>query len=207
MLEIEQQCRLEGFEFIVGVDEAGRGPLAGPVVAAAVILKDQPKFEHKITDSKKLSHAQRLKAFFEIQEKTFFGVGIVDEKIIDHINILQATFLAMNKAVKNLIEKIPQEQQTHPEFNKKVCLLIDGNRFKTDVPYAFKPIVKGDALSLSIAAASILAKVTRDQMMEVYDKQFPQYGFAKHKGYPTAAHKHALHQHGPSAIHRRSFKY
>ncbi|MFC1510725.1 ribonuclease HII, partial [Candidatus Omnitrophota bacterium] len=192
--------------WIVGVDEAGRGPLAGPVVAGAVLLK-QEHFEHKIADSKKLSHSQRLKAFSEIQEKAFFGIGMIDEKMIDQINILEATYLAMSKAVKALIATFPREHKEHENFSKQVCLLIDGNRFKSDLPYNHKPVVKGDSLSLSIAAASILAKVTRDKLMEDYDVQFPQYGFAKHKGYPTSSHKQALREHGPCKIHRLSFKY
>lgn len=197
LLKFEKKALDEGFSFVIGVDEAGRGPLAGPVVAAAVHLRGY-EFQNTINDSKKLSPLQRQRAFDEIREKSFVGVGIVSETVIDSINILRATHQAMAFAVKDLIAKSPATN---------VCLLIDGNSFKSDLPYAIRTIIGGDALSLSIACASIIAKVTRDKILEDYDKTFPQYGFAKHKGYPTADHKLAIREHGLSPIHRKTFNF
>lgn len=197
LLKFEKKALDEGFSFVIGVDEAGRGPLAGPVVAAAVHLRDY-EFQNTINDSKKLSPLQRERAFDEIRERSWVGVGIVSEAVIDSINILKATHQAMAFAVKDLIAKCPAQN---------VCLLIDGNSFKSDLPYAVRTIVGGDGLSLSIACASIIAKVTRDRILEEYDKTFPQYGFAKHKGYPTAEHKLAIRTHGLSPIHRKTFNF
>ncbi len=197
MLYYERKLKLQGFDYIIGVDEAGRGPLAGPVVAAAVWLKDF-RFINRIDDSKKLTPAQRKDAFFEIKSKSLYAIVAVNHKKIDQLNILQATILAMQKAVRKLAKQlIPREL-------KRTFVLIDGNmRLKLDLPY--QSIVRGDGKSLSIAAASILAKVRRDQIMVAYHKIYPQYEFIKHKGYPTQLHRSILKKIGPIAIHRKSF--
>ena len=204
MIEIEQETLNQGFDFVIGVDEAGRGPLAGPVTAAAVLLKTQI-FQNKIDDSKKLTSAQRLKAFEEIYDNAYVGVGIMNEEIIDRNNILEATYLAMNNAIRDLVARLPESLEDN--FSSRVCLLIDGNRFKSDLPYAYKAIVGGDARVTSIACASIVAKVTRDRILDTYDKIYPEYGFRQHKGYPTLAHKQAIARHGLSLIHRKTFRY
>ena len=179
------------YAHICGIDEVGRGPLAGPVVACAVILPKDCDILY-INDSKKLSAAKREALYDKIMEKAVaVGVGLVGPQRIDEINILQATFLAMERAMQKLS---PQ-----PEL-----ALIDGNRTK-DFGLPVRTIVKGDSLSASIAAASILAKVTRDRLMEEYDAQYPQYGFAVHKGYGTKRHYEALREFGPSPIHRKTF--
>jgi ribonuclease HII len=189
--EIEQGIYSQGFRYPAGLDEAGRGPLAGPVVAAAVIF--QPDTELKgVTDSKKLSAAKRDDLFDEIQARALAtGIGICDHKEIDDLNILQASILAMHKAVSALGHP--------PDF-----LLVDGNHFHHPT-LPFQTIVKGDSKCFSIAAASILAKVTRDRIMIELHDQFPSYGFAQHKGYPTKQHIDAIAQHGYSGVHRRSF--
>lgn len=176
---------------MAGVDEAGRGPLAGPVVACAVILKEI-SFREEIDDSKKLTPLKREKAYKEILQKAIVGIGIVDEKTIDDINIYQATKKAMEIAIANLTPP--------PDY-----VIVDG-RMKLATRCPIKCIIQGDSKSLSIAAASIIAKVTRDNLMRQYDKLFPQYGFSRHKGYPTRSHKSALRNHGPSPIHRFSFR-
>jgi len=197
VLAYERKFKLKGYDLIIGVDEAGRGPLAGPVVAAAVLLKDF-RFIHRIDDSKKLTSAQRRSAFSEIKSKSLYGIAAVGHKKIDQVNILQATILAMHKAITQLAKQLTGEEL------KRVFVLIDGNmRFKLGFPY--QSIVRGDAQSLSIAAASILAKVRRDQLMVAYHKIYPQYEFIKHKGYPTQLHRSILRKIGPAAIHRKSF--
>jgi ribonuclease HII len=197
VLRYERKLKKRGFDLIIGVDEAGRGPLAGPVVAAAVLLKDF-SFSNRIDDSKKLSPAKRKAAFFEIKNKSLYAIAAVSHKQIDRINILQATILAMQKAISRLA------RQLSPAELKRVFILIDGNmRFKLDLPY--QSIIKGDGKSLSIAASSILAKVHRDALMEKYHEVYPDYGFDKHKGYPTAEHRLILRRIGPTAIHRKSF--
>ena len=187
----ERKLNNSGYKLIAGVDEAGRGPLAGPVVAGAVILKDL-KFKEKVDDSKKLSAKKREKAYSEIMKKAFVGIGIVDEKVIDKINIYRASRKAMEIALSNL--EIP------PDY-----VIVDGN-MKIITKCPLKCIIKGDSKSLSIAAASIIAKVTRDRLMLKYDEIYPQYGFARHKGYGTKFHKEALEKFGPSPIHRFSFR-
>jgi ribonuclease HII len=174
------------------VDEAGRGPLAGPVVAGAVILKSL-RFSSTVDDSKKLSAKKRQTAYREILKKAAVGVGIVGEKEIDRINIYRATLRAMELAVSNLT--IP------PDY-----IIVDGN-MKLAAVCPVECIVGGDGKSLSIAAASIVAKVTRDRLMLEYHKKYPQYGFARHKGYGTAGHKAAIRKNGPCPIHRKSFSY
>ncbi len=205
MLSFENKAKDEGFEIIIGIDEAGRGPLAGPVVASAVLLHTL-SFACVIRDSKKMSALQRTKAYDEILQKAYVGVGLSDEKRIDQDNILQATFHAMTQAVLDLCTKIPQGDIRSPGLTPKVCLLVDGNLFKTALPFTYKTIIGGDAVSLSIACASIIAKVTRDKIMDQYDRRYPQYGFAQHKGYPTLAHKQSIKTFGLSPIHRKTFK-
>jgi len=195
----ERLARQEGYTLLIGIDEAGRGPLAGPVVASAVSIVD-PTFQSRIQDSKTISPRQREAAFLEIMDKAHVGIGIISEAVIDEVNILNATFLAMTNAVNQLFERLPPQEH-------KVLLMVDGDRFKSDLPYKSKTIVDGDAHVLSIACASIIAKVTRDRILVSYDRIFPQYGFAKHKGYPTAQHKEAIKINGLSPIHRRSFHH
>jgi len=197
MLYFERKFRKKGKNLVIGIDEVGRGPLAGPVVAAAVYLKDF-NFKNRIDDSKKLTPFQREKAFFEIADKSIFGIGVVNEKVIDRLNILEATQIAMEKAVVELLEKLSSYKQ------RRIHLLVDGN-VKLGINLPRTNIINGDARSKSIAAASIMAKVTRDRIMCLYDKIFPQYGFVKHKGYPTKAHRRALKRFGRSIIHRTSF--
>ena len=188
----ENQARHSGFKRIAGIDEVGRGPLAGPVVAAAVILPVALP-ELGIADSKRLSEKKRETVYAQIyQHARAVGVGIVDPVEIDRINILQAAFAAMAMALQNLSPK--------PDY-----ILVDGNQsLPVDVPQ--NTIVKGDQLSISIAAASIVAKVTRDRMMALYAMDYPEYDFAVNKGYPTKAHKSAIEMHGASPIHRMSFR-
>lgn len=191
MWEIEDGCLEEGFSLICGVDEAGRGPLAGPVCAAAVILPKHLQIPG-LTDSKKLTDKKRRELFPLIQQQALaWGIGFASEQEIDEINILQATFLAMQRAMEQL--------GTRPEL-----ALIDGNR-AGDFGLPVKTVVKGDSLSANIAAASVLAKVSRDDVMVELAKQYPEYGFDIHKGYGTKAHYAALREFGPCPIHRRSF--
>jgi ribonuclease HII len=188
----EKKIRKKGFFLIAGIDEAGRGPLAGPVVSAAVIL---PVEFHApgLNDSKTLSPKKR-ENFYEMiyAGADAIGIGIVDVAEIDQINILQSALLSMVLAVKNL--------QIKPDF-----LLIDGN-FVTNADYPQQAIIKGDTLSFSIAAASVMAKVTRDRIMEEYHSMYPVYGFNRHKGYPTQEHRDAIKTHGCCPIHRKTFK-
>lgn len=187
----EYEYRYENHVLICGLDEAGRGPLAGPVTAGAVILPRDCEILF-LNDSKKLSEKRREELFEEIKEKAVaYGVGIAGADRIDEINILQATYEAMKLAISSL--------GAEPEVLLNDAVTIPG----IEIPQI--PIIKGDGKSVSIAAASIMAKVTRDHMMEEYDKLFPEYGFARHKGYGTAAHIEALKKFGPCPIHRRSF--
>lgn len=191
MLEIEKALYDKGYENICGVDEAGRGPLCGPVVAAAVILPKNEIIEG-VNDSKKLTEKKREVLFDVIKEKAVaVGVGISDVEVIEEVNILNATKLAMRQAIENL--------EVNPDY-----VLIDGNQ-GIDISISFETVVSGDARSESIAAASIIAKVTRDRMLVEYDKKYPEYGFAKHKGYGTKAHIAAIKEHGLTHIHRPSF--
>ena len=191
MWEIENSFYSEDIRVICGVDEAGRGPLAGPVCAAAVILPKDLELPG-LTDSKKLTDKKRRELFPLIQEQAIaYGIGFATEQEIDEINILQATFLAMQRALDQLDQK--------PDL-----ALIDGNREK-DFGVPVKTVVKGDSLSANIAAASILAKVTRDNLMQELAETYPQYGFEIHKGYGTKAHYAALREFGPSPIHRMTF--
>ncbi len=192
MLRYEQECWACGVSRVAGVDEAGRGPLAGPVLAVAIVLPRSRPWP-AVDDSKKLSPRQRDRLATALRQLPglTFGVGIVDAQLVDQLNILAATHLAMRQALANLGEG--------PTF-----VLVDGLPVP-GLPLPSRAIVGGDGLSASIAAASILAKVARDQLMVDFDRQFPQYGFAKHKGYGTRQHLEALRCHGPCAIHRRTF--
>lgn len=191
MWQIEETLFGQGFRLICGVDEAGRGPLAGPVCAAAVILPPHLEIPG-LDDSKKLTDKRRRELMPIIQEKAVaYGIAFASHTEIDQINILQATFLAMERALAQL--------SVQPDF-----VLIDGNREK-DFGLPVKTVVKGDSLSANIAAASILAKVTRDDFMEEKAKEYPQYGFEIHKGYGTKAHYAALTDYGPCPIHRMTF--
>lgn len=187
----EQKAKEQGYSLVCGIDEAGRGPLAGPVYAAAVILPDGLELPG-LNDSKKLTEKKREELFSLICEKAIaYGIGCASEQEIDEINILQATYLAMRRAVEEL--PVPAEYA-----------LVDGNRMP---PLAIpgETIVKGDASSASIAAASILAKVSRDRVMKMMDEVYPQYQFAKHKGYGTKLHVEMIREYGPSPIHRKTF--
>lgn len=191
MLEYENMLLQQGYKWIAGIDEAGRGPLAGPVCAAAVILPEGVQIPG-LTDSKKLTDKRRRELVPIIKETAIaYGIAFASEKEIDEINILQATFLAMQRALDQLSIK--------PDL-----ALIDGNRQK-DFGIPVKTVIKGDSLSMNIAAASILAKVTRDDMMVELAKSYPQYGFEIHKGYGTKAHYAALTEYGHCPIHRVSF--
>ncbi len=191
MLEIEDKLYSEGYNFVCGVDEAGRGPLCGPVVAAAVIL---PKDEYieGVNDSKKLTEKKREKLYDDIMKKAVaVSIGISDVDVIEKVNILNATKLAMKQAIEKLSIK--------PDY-----VLIDGNQM-IDINIKAETVVSGDAKSESIAAASIIAKVTRDRMLIEFDKKYPEYGFAKHKGYGTKSHIEAIQKYGLTDIHRPSF--
>ena len=197
--EFEAALWRAGLLCVAGVDEAGRGPLAGPVVAAAVVLppawlaSDVPPELRGLNDSKQLTEVRREEFFAVLTRlpEIQFAIAVVDATTIDRINILQATHRAMNEALAQL---------TPPPDHA----LVDGLRVKT-LRFPQTPIVKGDARSYSIAAASVLAKVTRDRQAATWDQQWPEYGFAKHKGYGTPQHLAAIHKHGPCPLHRRSF--
>ena len=188
----ESAARVKGFNFVCGVDEAGRGPLAGPVCAAAVILPEGAVIEG-LNDSKKLSEKKR-EALFEIVKETAvaWSVAFASVEEIEEHNILNATFIAMNRAIEGL--------QTKADF-----ALVDGNRVPKEIKIPCETVVKGDSLSMSIAAASILAKVTRDRLMLELDEKYPMYEFKKHKGYGTALHMDLIRKYGPSECHRPSF--
>ncbi|MBQ4111655.1 MAG: ribonuclease HII [Clostridia bacterium] len=195
--ELERELHQKGYAVVCGVDEAGRGPLCGPVVAAACVLPDDLDIP-ELNDSKKLTPKKRDKLFDLIREQAIaYGIaeGTVEE--INTFNILEADLLAMRRAIDGLTT--PDGQPYKADF-----ALIDGN-IDRDFQIPAQAVVKGDALSMSIAAASVLAKVTRDRMCEKMDEEYPQYGIAKHKGYGTKEHMAALRQHGPSPIHRTKF--
>ena len=193
----EKKLWKKGSKIVVGLDEAGRGPLAGPVVAGAVFIFKKDFSEIKkiksVRDSKKLSGKKRKEVYDILinNPRIKWGIGVVSEKVIDKINIFEANKLAMKKAIKSLKKK--------PDF-----LVLDGN-FKIDVPFNQKSIIKADEKVFSCSMASIIAKVTRDRIMERYHKKYPLYKFNKHKGYPTKLHFKLLKKHGPCKIHRKSF--
>ena len=196
LLAFERQAKLEGYQKICGVDEAGRGPLAGPVIACACILPEHifsdPLIFRYLDDSKKINAQTREELFHLLtgHPGVVYGIGQADHEEIDSVNIYQATILAMRRSVNNL--------SIAPDF-----LLVDG--LKVPLEFPNRNIVKGDSLSLSIAAASIIAKVTRDRIMTVCHERWPQYGFEKHKGYGTKQHLAALEQYGPCPVHRKSY--
>ena len=198
-LRYERALKAEGYQYIVGVDEVGRGPLAGPVVCAAVVMPlQEAELIVGVDDSKKLSEKKREQLAEEIKKKAIaYTMVEVSEKIIDEINILEATKLGMKKAVETLV--LPKELAAKPEI-----VLTDGN-MTLDIALPQKSIVGGDGLSYSIGAASIIAKVYRDHLMENYAKEYPMYAFEKNKGYGTAAHIQGIKEHGPCPIHRRTF--
>ena len=190
--ELEKQAVSNGFSFVCGVDEAGRGPLAGPVCAAAVIFAPDTELDG-VNDSKKLSEKKREALFDVICQKALaYSIAFASVEEIEEHNILNATYLAMNRAIEGL--KI-----------KADFALVDGNRIPKDIKIDCQTVVKGDSKSLSIAAASILAKVTRDRLLMEYHEKYPQYNFAKHKGYGTAEHMEAIRKFGISEVHRPSF--
>lgn len=190
--EYEKAAVSSGFNIICGVDEAGRGPLAGPVCAAAVILPTDAVIEG-LDDSKKLSEKKRERLYGEIINKAIaYSVAYGTLEEIESVNILEATFLAMNRAIDGLSVK--------PDF-----AIVDGNRVPKGIKIPCATLVKGDSKSMSVAAASVLAKVTRDRLMLTYDEKYPEYNFKKHKGYGTKEHIWLLKEYGPSPIHRLSF--
>lgn len=194
MLGYEKELYAQGYQVIAGIDEVGRGPLAGPVVTACVILPKNCKIKH-LNDSKKIPKAKHEAIYQEVLQRALaVGIGIVDNETIDQVNIYEATKIGMLQAIENL-----QGQVKKPDY-----LLIDAMKLDTDIPQ--QSIIKGDANSLSIAAASIVAKVTRDKMMTDYDQAFPGYGFAKNAGYGTAEHLAGLDKLGITPIHRKSFE-
>ncbi|MCF6311352.1 MAG: ribonuclease HII [Verrucomicrobiales bacterium] len=189
---LEKEMRSSGHRLVAGIDEAGRGPLAGPVTAAAVILPED--FHHPwVNDSKKLSESRREKVYEDLiaDERVIWAWGLAEAEEVDQINILQATYVAMRRAVEAL--------SVTPDV-----ALVDGRPVQ-GLPVEHRGVIKGDTLSLSIAAASIIAKVERDRIMRAYAIKYPQYGFEKHKGYGTKVHLEGLRNYGPCAIHRKSF--
>jgi len=214
---IERKLKKQGFKFIIGLDEAGRGPLAGPVVAVAILIKckmknakckiavQNLKLENsklKIKDSKRLSQKRREEIFESLKNdpRVVWGRGMVSAQVIDKINIWEATKLAMKRAVKHLEKKFGQELPAN-----KTALIIDGN-LKINSQFFEIPVVKADEKERLCILASIFAKVIRDRLMKRYHKIYPQYNFQKHKGYPTKEHKLLIRKNGPSKIHRRSFQ-
>ncbi|MBU4376141.1 MAG: ribonuclease HII [Candidatus Omnitrophica bacterium] len=187
----EKKARAKGHKVIAGVDESGVGPLAGPLVAAAVIIGDF-RFKNRIDDSKKLTPKSRLAAYEEIIEKSSYSISVIAEDVIDRLNVYNATRRAMEEAVNNL--------KTAPDY-----ILIDGT-IKLSIAYNGESIKRGDGRSLSIACASILAKVTRDRIMDGLHNRYPQYGFKHNRGYGTAFHFKAIRRYGPSPIHRVTFE-
>lgn len=217
---MEKKNELRDFDLsyekiILGVDEAGRGPLAGPVVASAVIIPKYFQELDEINDSKKLTEKKREKLFNPIMENCIVGVGIADEKEIDEINILNATFLAMRRAITEIDKKLEKNKKIIDEYseseNKNKLIknyditLVDGNYKIREYNKAQEPVIKGDGMSLSIAAASIVAKVARDRILLEIAKEFPDYKFEKHKGYGTKLHREILLEIGPCKYHRNSF--
>ena len=191
--DFEEQAASEGFQFVAGVDEVGRGCLAGPVVAAACILDQSKPVPRSLNDSKKLTERQRKEIYQELRQTAVaYSLGIIDADEIDRVNILEATKLAMLKAIDGLTPA--------PDH-----LLIDALQLRQcSLPQ--KAIIKGDSISYSIAAASVIAKVFRDDLMKQYDAEFPEYGFAGHKGYGSVAHFSAIREHGPCRLHRKTFR-
>lgn len=208
---LEKDFAAQGFTHIIGTDEVGRGPLCGPVLACAAMYKDanfeiptekQKQFD-LVRDSKKLSEKQREEIFDFISEHFYVGFGMCDHETIDRINILEASFLSMKKAIQELKRNMGQE--IWGEVEPKYIVLVDGNKIIPNLSMEQYAVIGGDKLVKSISAASIMAKVTRDRMMEEMHLKYPQYGLDKHKGYGTKVHMDALIQYGPCPIHRKSF--
>ena len=200
--KIEEELYVNGTKSIAGIDEAGRGPLAGPVVVACVVMPRNSMIEG-VNDSKKISEKKREKLYEEITKEALgYGVGIISQEEIDKVNILNATKEGLTLAIKNLEKDL---QEKNRDFQKPEIILVDAlTKIDTDhIPY--RSIIKGDSKSYSIAAASIIAKVTRDRIMRQWDEVYPMYGFEKHKGYGTAAHIAAIKEYGLCPLHRRSF--
>lgn len=221
--ELEKKLLDSGYGLVIGIDEAGRGPLAGPVVAAAALFKlsEYPVFDAGddplplVRDSKTLSARQREKAFDIIRDKFHVGIGVCDHRTIDRINILEAAFLAMKKAVGELLRNLDPSSPSSPYQGEKKrgvfrdarkIVLVDGNKLIPNFSHEQKAIVNGDKKVKSISAASIVAKVTRDRMMLEMHGRYPEYGFDRHKGYGTKFHMEMIGKHGPSEIHRSSFE-
>lgn len=199
----EELYTKENLKVIAGIDEAGRGPLAGPVVVACCMMPRESMIEG-VNDSKKIAEKKREKLYELITEEAIsYGVGIIGQKEIDEINILQATKKGLTMAIKDMEEKLKEKPEL--EITKPDAILVDAlTKIDTDgIPY--KSIIHGDAISYSIACSSIIAKVTRDRIMRQWDEVYPQYGFIKHKGYGTAAHIQAIKEYGLCSLHRRSF--
>lgn len=199
MLYHERQARKKGYRLIVGVDEAGRGPLAGPAVVAAVVLSNY-RFKAVVDDSKKLTAAQRLAAFEEIARNGRYGVGIMNEGAVDSLRIHRALGLAAAVAIEDVLRRVKQPKPSPGN----TFLLFDG-ALSCPLSYPSKEIIGGDGRSLSIAAASIVAKVVRDRVMAIYDRLWPRYGFASHKGYGTEEHRANIARYGLCPAHRESF--
>lgn len=201
--DLEKALIADGYSLVIGIDEAGRGPLAGPVVACAAAARSlEPSGNEDewklVRDSKTLSERQRGIAFDFVKENFQIGIGICDHETIDRLNILEATFLAMKKALTELSNGLR-------EIEGRRMIIVDGSLEIPNLSAEQRPVVSGDSLSKSIAAASIIAKVTRDRIMLEADERYPLYGFRKHKGYGTKLHMDLLAKHGPCEIHRRSF--
>lgn len=207
--ELEKDCQEQGYGLVIGVDEVGRGPLCGPVVACAAALKnfeitpDDPRWD-LVRDSKKVSEKQREKVFSFIQENFYLGLGLCDHQTIDRINILEASFLAMKKAIQELVRSRNQELGVKSE-DQKTIILVDGNKSIPNLSMEQKAVIGGDKFVKSISAASIAAKITRDRMMKEFALKYPGYGMEKHMGYGTKVHMDALNELGPCEIHRKSF--
>lgn len=207
--DFEKNLSEKGYEIVIGIDEAGRGPLAGPVVASAVFLKNRDllkeDFDEKeldlVRDSKKLSPKQREKVFEFVHEHFDVGVGICNHETIDRMNILEASFLAMKEAISDLRKKLGQK------FNEdKLVILVDGNKEIPNFSLRQEAVIGGDGIVKSISAASIIAKVMRDRIMLEAHETYPEYDFDRHKGYGTKLHMEKIHKYGPCKIHRKSFE-
>jgi ribonuclease HII len=199
VLYYERQAKKKGYSVILGIDEAGRGPLAGPIVVAAVYLKTF-RFEGRIDDSKKLTAGRRNEAFLELSRKSVFNVGVMNEGAIDALNVSRAARLCVDIAVARLLKSLKKPRPTR----RNTILLLDGC-LSSSLPYDSKEIIGGDGASLSIASASIIAKVIRDRIMAIYDRIYPRYGFGAHKGYGTKKHFENIARYGLTPIHRKTF--
>ncbi len=219
--DLEKELLSKGYDFVIGIDEAGRGPLAGPVVACAAVIKNYElgirNYEIKnldlVRDSKTLSEKQRENIFDFIQKNFFVGLGLCNHETIDRMNILEASFLAMKKAVADLIRNKSKVEspassagRQKPKELEKIIILVDGNKKIPNFSMEQRAIVGGDKIVKSISAASIIAKVTRDRMMKEMHEKYPEYGFNKHKGYGTKFHVEAIQKNGPCKIHRKTFE-